>query len=312
MSTISLSPGVIFRMLKKTISNWSDDNALRLSAALAFYSIFSIAPLLVIAVSVASWFGDDVRKALMEGQLTNYLGPTGAEGLKTVVDNAGQQSQSLVAGIIGFFTLLLGATTVFGELKAALNTIWEVKTKSLGIWGIIRERTLSFGIILVIGFLLLISLMLTTLLNGFSGYIENVLPVPAFVLGIFGFLLALSVETLLFASIFKVLPDAKVEWRHVWIGAGVTALLFEIGKWGLSFYLANNSTASSYGAAGAMVAMLIYIYYSSAIIFFGAEFTQGLRGGKWARHRADGVGGIDSNGCSRTAAAERCDRRRLS
>jgi membrane protein len=274
MSTISLSPGVIFRMLKKTFSSWSEDNAMRLSAALAFYSIFSIAPLLVIAVSVASWFGDDVRKALMEGQLSQYLGPTAAEGMRSIVDNAGQQSQSLVAGIIGVVTLLIGATTVFGELKAALNTIWEVKTKSLGIWGIVRERILSFSMILVIGFLLLISLVMTTMLNGFSGYVENVLPMPALVWGIIGFVLAFSVETLLFATIFKVLPDAKVEWRHVWIGAGVTALLFEIGKWGLSLYLANNSTASAYGAAGSFVILLLWIYYASAIIFFGAEFTQ--------------------------------------
>ncbi|HEX8311350.1 MAG TPA: YhjD/YihY/BrkB family envelope integrity protein [Chthoniobacteraceae bacterium] len=272
MSTISLSPGSIFKMLKQTFNDWLEDNALRLSAALAYYSIFSIAPLLVIAIGVAGLvFGDEARTGLLQQQMTAYVGPKAAEGMQEMVANASKPSEGISATVIGFITLLIGASTVFAQLKDALNTIWEVKAKGgLGIWGFVRERLLSFSMVLVIGFLLLISLLAATAISGLGKFI----PIHPVLLTLITLVISLAVETLLFATIFKVLPDAKIEWRQVWIGAGVTAILFEIGKWGLSIYLGKQSGDSSFGAAGSVVLLLLWVYYASAILFFGAEFTQ--------------------------------------
>ena len=179
------------------------------------------------------------------------------------------------AGIVGTVTLLMGASGVFGQLKDALNTIWEVKAKpGQGVMKFVRERILSFGMVLVIGFLLLLSLLLTTMLSGFSKYVGSALPFSAAVTAVFGFVVSFAVITLLFASIFKLLPDAKVKWRDVWVGAIATALLFEIGKFLLGLYLGRESTASPYGAAASVVLLLLWVYYGSLILFFGAEFTQ--------------------------------------
>jgi membrane protein len=272
MSTISLSPGSIFKMLKQTFNDWLEDNALRLSAALAYYSIFSIAPLLVIAIGVAGLvLGDEARSGLLEKQMQAYVGEKAAEGMQEMVASASKPSHGVWATITGFGLLLFGASTVFAQLKDALNTIWEVKAKGgLGIWGFIRERLLSFSIVLVIGFLLLVSLLAATAINGLGHFI----PIHPVLLTLITLIISLAVETMLFATIFKVLPDAKIEWRQVWIGAAVTAVLFEIGKWFLGWYLGRQSGDSSFGAAGSVVLLLLWVYYASAILFFGAEFTQ--------------------------------------
>ena len=272
MKAISLNAGTIFGLLKKTASNWFEDNALRLSAALSYYSIFSIAPLLVIAIGIAGLFSENASKALWDGQLASYIGASAATSLQSVVsETASKPGCGLWPTVIGVVTLLIGASTVFGQLKDALNTIWEVKVKGgLGIGGFIRERLLSFGMVLIIGFLLLVSLMAANLVTGFS----KLIPIHPVLLIVLIFATSFAVETLLFASIFKVLPDAKVEWRNVWIGAVATAVLFEIGKWGLGLYLARQSTDSSFGAAGGVIILLLWVYYASAILFFGAEFTQ--------------------------------------
>jgi membrane protein len=272
----SLLGNRVFKLLKATFDAWTQDNALRLSAALAYYSIFSIAPLLIIAVSVAGLvLGQEAVRGELDGQLTAYVGPQASAAVQSMVQSASRPSDGWLGATVGFAVLLLGASGVFGQLKDALNTVWEVKVKAKsGVLGFVLERLVSFSMVLVIGFLLLTSLLMTTALAALSGYIETRLGVPEFVGALLGFAVSMSVVTLLFAFIFKVLPDARVEWRNVWIGAGVTAFLFELGKFGLSFYLGRESTASSFGAAGSVVLLLLWVYYASCILLFGAEFTR--------------------------------------
>ena len=262
-------------LLKGTFSQWSEDKALRLSAALAYYSVFSIAPLLIIAMGVAGLvFGQQAVQGELENQLKEYVGPQAAEGVQSMVQSAAKPTQGWVATVLGFAMLLLGASGVFGQLKDALNSIWGVQAKAGGVKSFIRERVLSFGMVLVIGFLLLASLLLTTLLAGFSQKLGSVLPLPPFFWGALTFLVSFALVTTLFALIFKVLPDVKVAWRDVWIGAAVTALLFEIGKFALGFYLGKQGSASAYGAATSIILLLLWVYYTSCILFFGAEFTK--------------------------------------
>lgn len=265
-------------LLKDTFNDWMEDGALRLSAALSYYSIFSIAPLLVICLGVAGWagsrLGPDAVDKYIYGELTKVLGPQSVEVVRSMVKSASHPSASKLAALGGAIVLLIGASGVFGQLKDALNTIWEVKAKpGLGIKVFLRQRLLTFGMVLVIGFLLLVSLVLSTGVAAFSNMLGSFIPAP-WLLAPLGILLGFAVVTVLFALIFKVLPDATVDWKHVWVGAAVTAVLFEIGKLLLGLYLARPSTSSSYGAAGAVVLVLLWVYYASCILFFGAEFTQ--------------------------------------
>lgn len=276
MKSKALAENRAVKLLKSTFADWMEDNALRLSAALAYYSIFSIAPLLIIAISVAGLvLGPEAVRGHLQGQLEGYIGTQAAQSVQSMVQSASKPSQSWFGAIIGFATLLLGASGVFGQLKDALNTIWEVQAApGTGLWRLVRDRLLNFGMVLVIGFLLLTSLVVTTALAALSGYFESLFGIPAVVGGVFGFLVSLGVVTALFAVIFKVLPDARIAWRHVWIGAFVTGLLFELGKFGLGFYLGREGTASGFGAASSVVLLLLWVYYASCILLFGAEFTQ--------------------------------------
>lgn len=262
--------------MKKTFSQWSEDHALRLAAALAYYSTFSIAPLLVIAIGVAGWFfGPEAARGQLDEQLRGTIGPEAAQAVATMIKSASKPSSTITATILGLVTLLLGASGVFGQLKDALNTVWEVQTKSgQGIKGFIHDRLLSFGMVLVIGFLLLVSLVLSTVMAAFSQNLSNLLPLPHWVWTVAEFVISFGIITLLFAMIFKLLPDAKIEWQSVWIGAAVTALLFEIGKQLLALYLGHQGSASPYGAATSVVLLLLWVYYASCILLFGAEFTQ--------------------------------------
>ena len=266
----------VFKLLKETSDAWMEDNALRLSAALAYYSIFSIAPLLVISISIAGLvLGEDAVRGQLTEQLQGTIGRQAAEAVQTMVQSASKRSDGWLGASVGFATLMLGASGVFGQLKDALNTIWEVKARGgAGVGGFLRARLLNFGMVLVIGFLLLTSLLLTTAFAALSGYFEKLVGVPVFFGVLVGLGVSISLDTVLFAFIFKVLPDAQIEWRHVWTGAVVTALLFELGKFGLGIYLGRESTASSFGAAGSVVLLLLWVYYASAILMFGAEFTR--------------------------------------
>ncbi len=274
MNAKSIDGKKIFSLIKETFKEWSDDNALRLSAALSYYSIFSLAPLLLIAIGIAGKvLGPDADQGKLFEQLHGVVGPQAAEALQSIVQSASKNSNG--ATITGFITLLIGASGIFGQLKDALNTIWGVKLKSgLGIMGFIKARLLSFGMVLVIGFLLLVSFIISAAVSMLDGWLVDKLGVPQFVSGLVAFIVPLGVETLLFALMFKMLPDATVEWRSVWIGAAVTAVLFEVGKFGLAWYLGSGSATSSFGAGKAVVLLLLWVFYASNILFFGAEFTQ--------------------------------------
>jgi membrane protein len=269
--------GSIWDVLRRTFKEWQTDNASRLAAALSYYTAVAIAPLLVLLVMAIGWFyGRDSAQMQVVAQLHGMVGPQGAEVAEAVIESADQPNLAGIAGILSFLTLLWGASNVFVELQDSLNTVWgvEVKERKAGIKAFIRERMLSFGMLLVIGFLLLVSLVLSALLSAFNGYLGEQMPGLDLLWRVVEFVVSFGVTTLLFALIYKVLPDADFSWRDVWIGAAFTALLFTIGKWALGLYLGNQTTTSAYGAAGSLVVLLIWIYYSAQIFFFGAEFTQ--------------------------------------
>lgn len=266
----------ILALLKETVSLWLEHKAFRLSAALAYYALFSLGPLLVIFIGISGLMLDEqnVRQHLMQ-EMQALVGQTGADTIQSMVQSFNSEKGNILSTLLGGLMLLFGAGGVFGQLKDALNTIWEVKPKpDLGIMAFVRDRFLSFTMVLGTGFLLLISLVVTTLLTAFNKRLETLLVLPATAWMIIGFLISLGVISALFAMFFKYLPDAKIAWRDVITGAIVTALLFNLGKFALGFYLGRASTVSSYGAAGAVVVILLWVYYGSLILLFGAEFTR--------------------------------------
>ncbi|HSN85991.1 MAG TPA: YihY/virulence factor BrkB family protein [Thermoanaerobaculia bacterium] len=266
-----------FGMLKESFQEWKDDDALSLGAALAYYTIFSLAPMLLIAISVAGLvFGREAAQGELVGQIRGLVGQQGAEAIQTMVANAGKQGSGGVLGtIIGIVTILFGATGVFAQLQSSLNKIWNVEAKpGKGIWSFLRNRILSFGMVLGIGFLLLVSLAVSAAVAALDTYVTGLFPAAEVVIGIITAAFGLAVITVLFAMIFRFLPDVKIAWKDVWTGAAVTSVLFLIGKVLIGLYLGNTSVASTYGAAGSLVILLLWIYYSTQILFFGAEITQ--------------------------------------
>lgn len=262
-------------LLKRTYADWSEDKVPRLGAALAFYTVLSLAPLLLIVIAIAgAVFGEDAVRGELVGQIDQLVGRQGAEAIQEMLANAQKPGRGLVASIVGFVTLLVGATGVFGQLQDAMNTIWEVQPRpGRGLWGMIRERFLSFTMILAIAFLLLVSLVVSTALSALGKFLAGALPFAVLMQAI-NLVISYGVVVVLFALIFKWLPDVKIAWSDVWIGAALTGLLFVIGKFALGMYLGRASVAGAYGAAGSFVVLLLWIYYSSQIVFFGAEFTQ--------------------------------------
>jgi membrane protein len=257
-------------LAKTTIREWLDDKALRLGAALSYYTIFSIAPLLLIVIAIAGLaFGNDLARTQILNQLQGLLGEKAALAIGEMLQNANKPKTGILASLVGLLTLLFGATGVVGQLQDALNTIWEVKEKKSGIKGILRNRILSLAMILGIGFLLLVSLVISAGLTAISDRLGT-----AVIFQVLHFIVSIGVITVLFAMIFKYLPDKEVKWQNVWIGAAVTSLLFTIGKILVGMYLAKSSVASGYGAAGSLVIVLLWVYYNSQILFLGAEFTQ--------------------------------------
>ncbi len=273
---VPFTPRLLWLTLKDGANGFMDHCALRLSAALSYYSVFSLAPLLVLAIGLSSLiFGQDAVRGQVSQQLRIYMGWTAADGVETLLKSTTLRGDGMMATVVGGVVLLIGASGVFGQLKDALNTIWGVKARAgRGLANFIRDRILSFGIILVIGFLLLVSLVITTLLASFSTYTRGIVPVPDMVWGGLNLGVALVISTMLFAAIFKVLPDVHIPWRTVMVGSAATAVLFELGKFALAFYLGRESTASMFGAAGSVVLVLLWVYYASAILLFGAELTR--------------------------------------
>ncbi|HWH69893.1 MAG TPA: YihY/virulence factor BrkB family protein [Candidatus Sulfotelmatobacter sp.] len=266
----------IWGLLKSAAAAWMDDNAPRLGAALSYYTVFALSPLFIIVIFIASLLFEKASvQAALFVELGNLVGQTGAQALQSALASSIPHSQGVLATAIAVGTLILTATGLFTELQGALNKIWGVEPKpGLDLWGFVKGRLLSFAMVVGIGFLLLVSLVVSTVLAALGKYLAGLVP------GLHLFWMAVnatvsfSVITVLFAMIFKVLPDVKIAWRDVWVGSLITALLFTGGKFLLGLYLGRNSTVSAYGAAGSLVLILLWVYYSSQILFFGAELTQ--------------------------------------
>ena len=266
-----------WELLKVTLTEWSNDNAFELSAALAFYTIFSIAPVLLIAVGVASFFlAPDTATEQIVGEMGKMIGTQGANAVRQVIDSSRGFGKGLWAVSVGIVTLITGATAVFGELQSALNQIWDVKAKpDRGvIMSFIFDRLRSFSIAICVGFLLLVSLAVSAIISGLQKYMDQWLPGVPWVWQMANTVSSFFVVAVLFAAIYKLLPDVIISWKDVSIGAAVTALLFSAGKYLIGIYLGRTATASAFGAAGSLVVLLFWVYYSALISFLGAEFTQ--------------------------------------
>ena len=262
-------------LLGETFAAWSEHKVPRLGAALAYYTVFSLAPLLIIVVAVTSLvFGDQAAQGRIAEQIRGLVGDKGAEAIQAMLQSAGaQKSTGVVATVVGIATLLFGASGVFGELQDALNTIWGVKAKpGQGIVGILRHRFFSFAMVLGIVFLLLVSLVVSAALAALGKFGSGSIPTP--LLHLVDLVVSVAVVTVLFAMIFKILPDVRIAWRDVWVGAFATSLLFTLGKFVIGLYLGKSSVGSAFGAAGSLVVVLVWIYYSAQILFLGAELTQ--------------------------------------
>ena len=267
-----------FSLLKQTFSEWLEDKAPQLGAALAYYTVFSLAPLVLLLLAIVGFlFHNDPAGAWrkMTEQMSYFLDKSAIDVVANIAQKASQPNKGLLATIIGVLLALFGASGVFGQLQDALNTIWGVKAKpGVGVGAFIRARFLSFAMVAGVCFLLLVSLVLESVLKSFSQYVQAMFPGGIVIALVVYLSFDLAVVVLLFASIFKFLPDVKIQWRDVWIGALMTAIFFAIGKWALGLYLGSGAAASAYGAASSLITLLLWIYYSSQILLFGAEFTQ--------------------------------------
>jgi len=271
------SPKAIFEMLKETYAEWSEDKASRLAAALAYYTVFSIAPMLVVIIAITGLAFDQTEaRDLIIKQIHQFShSDEMARQIKEMIDKASTPKASIWATIISLAIALGGAAGLFGQLQDSLNTIWEVAPKpGQGILATLKARFLSFAMVLGTGFLLLVSFVLSAALAALGKWMEGFSFLPPQVLQVMNFVISFAIITLLFAMIYKVLPDVEISYRDVWLGAAMTSLLFTIGKFALGLYLGRAGVTSAYGAAGSLILILLWIYYAAQILFFGAEFTQ--------------------------------------
>jgi membrane protein len=264
-----------YGLLKEAGSAWLEDNAPRLGAALAFYMIFSLAPVLIVAIAVAGLaFGQRAAEGEALRQMQALVGETGAKAVQAIIQSANRPALGVIAATIGIVTVLVGASGAFVELQDALNQIWRVPRRRESIWvGAVRKRFWSFGLVLCTGFLLMLSLVASAALGAAGRLMEQLLPKPVFLVEAVDFLLSFGAITLLLAMIFKFVPDTEVAWSDVWIGAALASLLFTIGKALVGFYLVRSTVASAYGAAGSLVILLVWIYYLAQMLLLGAEVT---------------------------------------
>jgi membrane protein len=272
-----LAPKELFHLAVQSAKAWSDDYAPSMGAAISYYTVFSLAPLLVIVIAIAgAVFGREAVQGLISDQLSGLVGPQGAEMVEGLIAAASDTDRGLVAGLISIVVLLVGATTVFAELQSALDRIWKVPEakKPSGISGLLRARLLSFGLILGVAFLLMVSLVVSAALAAFGAWTGSLLPGWEVLLQVLNTVVSLAILTILFALIFKFMPSTPVAWRDVRVGAFVTAVLFEIGKFGIGLYLGKSGMSESFQAAGAIVLLLAWVYYAAQIFLLGAEFTR--------------------------------------
>ncbi len=264
-----------WRVLRQTAIAWNQHEATRLGASLAFYTVLSLAPLVILSIAIASVFINvhDARQDIMD-QFRGLLGPAGAQAIADLIKHGKDVKAGSIASILGIITLLFGASQVFSELQSALNKIWEADASRItGVWAVVRQRFLSFGLVLAIGLLMMISLMFSAALSALGTIMDSALPLPEWVLHGFDYVLSVATTSALFALIFKLIPQVETDWRHSWIGGLTTAALFSLGKMLIGLYLGKAGVGSAYGAAGSLVVVVAWVYYSSQIFFFGAEFT---------------------------------------
>lgn len=265
------------QLLKRATIAWNDDSITMHGAALSYFTVFSIAPLVLVAISIAGLvFGAEASQGRIFSEMQNLLGADGARSIQSLVANASQKpSNGVIATVLGFLTLILGASGVFNQLQQSLNIIWRVTGQpGKGLWLFVRRRLLTFSMVLVIGFILLVTLLLGAAISALGGYLGGRMPGGEAVWQAAHSLVSFGVVTALFAAMFKLLPDVELSWRDVGMGSVVTALLFTFGKLLIGLYLGRSSVASSYGAAGSLVIVLLWVFYASQIFYFGAEFTR--------------------------------------
>ena len=265
----------VFKMLKDTVLSFIDDEVLSRGAAIAFYTVTSIAPVLLIVIAIAGLvFGRDAAQNAISNQFSGLMGRQTADVLQSAVASAADKSSSIIATIIGITTLIATASGVFGEMQAALNSIWKAKPQATTVSRLIRARILSLGLVAALGFLLIVSLVISAGLTAFGNYLDTVLPMGKLILPGLNFVVSVVLLGVLFGAIYKVLPDRSLQWNDVIVGAVITSVLFNIGKSLIAWYIGSSAIASSYGAAGGLIVLLLWVYYSVQIFLFGAEFTK--------------------------------------
>ncbi|WP_086920416.1 YihY/virulence factor BrkB family protein [Variovorax sp. JS1663] len=272
-----MKPKQLFELCRQSVNAWIDDYAPSMGAAISYYTIFSLAPLLVIVIAVAgALFGREAAQGRIVEQVSGLVGREGAVAVEAMLRSVSEPDKGLIAGLISAVVLLVGATTVFAELQSALDRIWHVpeREKPAGLWAVLRARLLSFGLILGLAFLLMVSLVVSAALAAFGTWFGGLMPGWELLLQGLNLVISLGIVTLLFALIYKLMPTARIAWRDVWIGAAVTALLFELGKLGIGLYLGKSGLNESFAAAGSLVLLVAWVYYAAQIFLLGAEFTK--------------------------------------
>jgi membrane protein len=272
----TLTPASLWWVLKHAFIGWWNDNVPRLGASLAYYTLFALAPILIVAIAVAGLaFGQEAVRGEIVGQIRGLVGVEGARAVQAMLEGAAKPASGVLATTIGLVTAFLGATGAFIELQNALNAIWRVKPKpGVSVKAFLLQRLISFGLVVGVGFVLLVSLLVSAALSALDHFLGSAFPGLAVLWTASSVLVSLGVVTLLFAMVYKVLPDVELGWRDVWIGALVTAGFFNVGKQVIGLYLGTSSVASSYGAAGSVVVLLVWVYYSAQVVLLGAEFTR--------------------------------------
>jgi membrane protein len=301
----------LWELLKDTFDHWIEDQPFQLAAALSYYTLFSLAPLLIIVIAVAGFvFGHEAAQNQIVETIQGMIGHESAQAIQSIIQNAASQRGSgIVSSALGIGALILGAGGVVGQLQMSLNKIWGVTLKpGQGVWGFVRQRFVSFAMVLGIGFLLLVSLAVSALLAGITQSMAAIIGEVAFLAHGLDLIASFVVITVLFAMIYKFLPDVLIHWNDVWIGAALTSLLFTIGKFLIGIYLGTSGVTSPYGAAGSIITVILWVYYSSLIFFLGAEFTQVYASrygsGVVPAENAEVVGGVGSRGADSEAAAQ--------
>lgn len=271
-----MTPRELWQVLKAAFEGWWNDDIPHLGAAISYYTLFALSPILIVAIAIAGFvFGADAVRGEIVGQIEGLVGHSGAVAVQAMLEGASHPSAGIFVTVLGILTLFLGATGLFLELQTALNIIWKVKPRSdAGVRGMVLQRFISFGLVVGVGFVLLVALVVSAALAALDKYFGNAFPGYVVVGQALNVVVSLAAVTLLFAMVYKVLPDVKLEWRDVWVGAVVTAAFFNIGKSLIGLYLGKSITASSYGAAGSVIVLLLWVNYSSQLVLLGAEFTR--------------------------------------